>query len=127
MKAAGYLRSARADDQVTEEQQAALRDYAAAHGREVVAWYVDAGISGLVPFSERAAVGQLLQAAAAGEFDRVLVTNWERLGRSAAVLAEARAKLSAAGVRVESVAEGLAPLSAEELAWRRDIVDAQGH
>ena len=59
-----------------------LRRYVDLHSLPVAGDYVDDGISGTVPFSDRPKGQRLLRDAAAGRFDTVLVYRVDRLGRS---------------------------------------------
>jgi DNA invertase Pin-like site-specific DNA recombinase len=107
MKAAGYLRrAALTQEDTTDRARSAVQAYAEAHGLQVVAWYTDAAVSGLVPFDERPAGAALLSAAAGGEFAVVLVSSWNRIGRAAAVVNNAAARLAAVGVKLESLSDG---------------------
>jgi DNA invertase Pin-like site-specific DNA recombinase len=81
--AAEYLRMSKEDQQNSIPiQKAALRRYAAAHGYEVVATYVDLGKSG-VQIKHRSGLRQLLQDVVGGQsrFRAILVYDVSRWGR----------------------------------------------
>ena len=72
----------------------------------IVADYIDDGVSGTVPFSERPGGGQLLADARAHRFDEVWVYRLYRLGRDLVDLAIARRSFDALGIRLISAMEG---------------------
>ena len=82
-QAAQYIRMS-TDQQVysPQNQKAAIQEYAAAHGFEIVRTYEDDAKSGLV-FKHRAALRRLLQDVLSGEaeFEAVLVYDVSRWGR----------------------------------------------
>lgn len=66
-----------------DAQETRLRAYASAHGLEVAGVFVDAGVSGTVPLSERPAGAELLAALSAGVVRHVLAFKLDRLFRDA--------------------------------------------
>ena len=74
---------------------------------ELVRRYVDDGISGTIPLSERPAGSQLLQDALKGQFDEVWVYKLDRLGRDVIDPLVVRKQLNALGVKVVSATENI--------------------
>lgn len=72
---------------------------------EYVGEYADDGWSGAIPLRDRPAGRRLLEDAAAGKFDVVIVYKVDRLGRRARVLIEAHDELEAHGVAITSATE----------------------
>lgn len=81
-KAALYARVSTSNGQTPENQLIQLRDVAAKAGWEVVAEYVDEGISGAKGRDKRPAFDELCTAATRREFDVVMAWSVDRLGRS---------------------------------------------
>jgi site-specific DNA recombinase len=108
--AAAYVRVSSAEQAAEgyslDEQQRLTLERAAAEGAELRPehLYVDAGISG--SRADRPDYQRMLAAAAAGEFTRLFVWRYDRLGRDAEELLRARRMLEAAGVRLASITEG---------------------
>jgi len=75
-------------------------------GVELVARYVDDGVSGTIPFSQRSAGSRLLGDAALGRFDEVWVYKIDRLGRDDVDPLVVWHQLQALGVTVYSITEG---------------------
>lgn len=82
MRVAFYARVSTNKDQTVENQLLALRDWATGRGYEVVAEFVDQGISGKKGRDKRPGLDSLLRAATLGKLDMVAVTALDRLGRS---------------------------------------------
>ena len=82
MRVALYARVSTNKDQTVENQLLALRDWAAGRGHEVVAEFVDEGISGAKGRDKRPGLDAMLKAAVLGKFDMVGITALDRLGRS---------------------------------------------
>jgi site-specific DNA recombinase len=72
---------------------------------ELVERYVDDGVSGMIPLTERPAGGRLMRDAAAGRFRELHVYKFDRLGRDAVDLLVVRRRLMELGLRVISVVE----------------------
>ncbi len=70
------------DDQTTENQLRELRQVAERCGWEVVAEFVDEGVSGAKGRDKRPAFDALLKAATRREIDVVMAWSIDRLGRS---------------------------------------------
>lgn len=70
------------DDQTTDNQLRELREAAGRHGWEVVAEYVDHGISGAKGRDKRPQFDALLKGVTRREFDMVAAWGVDRLGRS---------------------------------------------
>jgi site-specific DNA recombinase len=73
---------------------------------QLVARFIDDGISGTIPMGERPQGRRLLQAAEAHEFDDLWVYNVKRLGREAVDLLLLRRRFESLGIRLYSVQEG---------------------
>src|SRR5690606_28545417 len=110
-RAAQYLRMSR-DQQVYSlaNQAAAIADYAARNGLQIVRTYEDAGVSGLRA-ANRAGLRRLLADVAGGSpgFEAILVYDISRWGRFQDPDESAHYEFLCrqAGVRVEYCAEGL--------------------
>ena len=68
--------------------------------------YVDDGVSGMIPLSQRTAGARLVRDAASGRLNAVLVYQVDRLGRDAVDLLGVRRLFKSLGVRLLSVVEG---------------------
>ena len=86
-------------------QREQCRQAATLHGLTVVGEHVDAGVSGAR--AARPALDELTAAAAAGEFDVLLVAKLDRLGRNLLHLLTLMQQLDTLGVRVISAGDGL--------------------
>lgn len=86
------------DKQSTENQLRELRQAADAKGWEVVAEYVDAGISGSKRLPDRPKGAALLRDATRGSFDVLASWSVDRLGRSLQDLVGTLAELQALGL-----------------------------
>ena len=89
------------------DQEAVLTRYAANHGFTIVAKYSDAAQSGATIIG-RSGLLKLLAAAAEGKFDVVLVEELDRLSRDMADLANIHKELTAQGVEIVAIHEGVA-------------------
>jgi DNA invertase Pin-like site-specific DNA recombinase len=76
------------DNQVTDNQLRDLRAVAERHGWQVVAEYVDSGVSGAKGRDARPAFDRLLKSAMRREFDMIMSWSVDRLGRSLQHLVE---------------------------------------
>ncbi len=70
-------------EETIQTQLSTAKQWAASTGHELRARYLDDGVSGTVPFGERAAGAQLINDARAAKFTHVLVYDYSRLGRAA--------------------------------------------
>lgn len=95
MRVAFYARVSTNKDQTVENQLLALRDWATGRGYEVVAEFVDQGISGKKGRDKRPGLDALLRAVTLGKLDMVAVTALDRLGRSLSHLVGIVAELEA--------------------------------
>ncbi|HEY6325777.1 MAG TPA: recombinase family protein [Candidatus Cybelea sp.] len=116
MKIATYRRVSTAaqaaeDRYGLDRQQADLDVYVATEGHDVVAAFEDAGYSGAS--LDRPGILGLLQAAASGAFEAVVVPAWDRLARDTMLDGYLRFTLSEHGVAVLSATQdnGLDPAS----------------
>jgi site-specific DNA recombinase len=73
---------------------------------QLVARFIDDGISGTIPMGERPQGRRLLQAAAAQEFDELWIYNMKRLGREAVDMLLLRRRFEPLGIRLFSLLEG---------------------
>ncbi len=88
-----------------DTQEEFLEQYSDLYGLKVVGTYRDEGVSGTVPMHERPAGGRLLENAAAGKLDVVLVYKLDRVGRTLLNVVDAHDRLSTAGVALRSSTE----------------------
>jgi DNA invertase Pin-like site-specific DNA recombinase len=79
--AVGYVRVS-TDEQTTENQKLALRNWAESAGYHVLDFFEDQAVSGKVPAVERAGFQQLAYFIAQNPVDAVLVYELSRIGRS---------------------------------------------
>jgi site-specific DNA recombinase len=79
-------------------------------GVEVVARYVDDGVSGMIPIARRPAGAQLIKAGASGLVGELLVYDVDRLGRDAPDIMRARRDLAEIGTRIFTPAGEVPPL-----------------
>jgi site-specific DNA recombinase len=108
LRAVIYARSstrAQTERHTTRYQVEACGALARQRGYPVIAELVDEGISGKVPLSERPAGVQVLELAAKGRCDVVLVFRFDRVARSASDLLAADRMLRDAGATFLSVSE----------------------
>lgn len=94
-----------AERQTVEAQRDFLARYVDLHGLDCHEVYVDDGVSGTVPLSDRPAGRRLLADAEAGRFGVVIVYRLDRLARSQRVLLDAHDQLSASDVAIRSATE----------------------
>lgn len=95
MRVALYARVSTNKDQTVENQLIALREWAGGRGHEVVAEFLDEGISGTKGRDKRPGLDALMKAATLGKFNMVGVTALDRLGRSLPHLVALVAELEA--------------------------------
>jgi site-specific DNA recombinase len=101
--------------QTIETQRHFGQSWAELHQLVIERWFLDDGVSGTVPLTERPSGAELLEAARAGTFSQVLVYKLDRLGRDPRHILNAVADLEACGVRVKSMTE---PFDTSEPAGR---------
>jgi site-specific DNA recombinase len=108
MKIAVYYRVS-TDEQAAEDrfglprQRAAVEAYVAEHGHEIAATYEDAGYSG--SSADRPALCALLDDAASGAFEGIVVCAWDRLARDAHLDGWLRVEFRKRGVTLLSASE----------------------
>src|SRR5918999_1473735 len=95
------------DRETIEIQREFLSEYCKHYGLEVAATYADDGVPGTLGMHERPEGGRLLDDAAAGKFDAVIVYRLDRLGRKLLVTVEAHDRLQEAGVALKSATEAI--------------------
>ena len=98
-RAAIYARVS-TDNQVTENQLRDLRAVAERHGWQVVAEYIDNGVSGAKGRDARPAFNRLLKAAMRRDFDMIMSWSVDRLGRSLQHLVEFLNEIHSKGVHL---------------------------
>jgi len=91
---------------IKTQAEALDRAIGAATDIQVTGTYVDDGISGTVPLSERPQGARLLSDAAQELFDEVWVYRYDRLARDEIESLVVRRKLTSLGVKLYSVSEG---------------------
>ncbi|MGB9791757.1 MAG: recombinase family protein [Thermacetogeniaceae bacterium] len=79
--------------------------YADLHGYKILKWYLDDGITGTIPLSERPGGKELLKDAEEGTFELLLVYKIDRLGRSARIILDSVYELEQYGVKIKSMTE----------------------
>jgi site-specific DNA recombinase len=95
------------DRETIEIQREFLSEYCKLYGLEVAANYADDGVSGTLGVHERPEGRRLLDDAATGKFDAVIVYRLDRLGRKLLVTVEAHDRLQEAGVALLSATEAI--------------------
>ena len=106
MKVAIYARVS-TDKQTCENQLIELRAVAARSGYEIVAEFVDEGISGAKGRQDRPALNAMLKAATQRKFDLVMVWSIDRLGRSLQNLVEILNELQSLKVDLMFLQQGM--------------------
>jgi DNA invertase Pin-like site-specific DNA recombinase len=101
-----YLRVSTAE-QTVENQRRELQAIAERHGWQVVAEFVDEGISGTKGREQRPGYDRLLRGIARREFDQVAAWSVDRLGRSLQDLVSFLSELHAKGVDLYLHQQGL--------------------
>lgn len=94
-----------AERKTIDSQVEFAQKYCDLHQLPIAKWYKDDGITGTLPLQDRPEGSRLLEDAAAGAFDTVLVYKLDRLGRSARVILNAVYELEQHGVKVKSMTE----------------------
>ena len=110
IKAVGYARVS-TEEQAREgygldAQRTSIDAYCKAHGWSLVNVYVDAGVSGSSQRG-RLALAQLLAAAEAKAFDRVVFWKLDRLSRNLRDVLDLSDRLEKQGVQIVSIQEGI--------------------
>ena len=100
-----YVRSATVSPEAIKRQAEACRDFGLSEEMEEAVVYVDDGQSGAS--TSRPGLSELLERAAEGEFDMVIVERTDRLSRDAVALDGLIETLAACGVTVVSVTDGV--------------------
>ncbi len=101
-RAAAYFRRSTEDQRASiEGQRQAVIEYAHRHGYEIVAEFVDSGISGVDSSGRRPQFTRMIQAAERGDFDFVIAWDMSRITRSDPMTTMAELKpLRDAGVKI---------------------------
>lgn len=73
---------------------------------EVVAWYLDEGVTGTVPLEQRPRGRQLIADAIAGNFETILIYDGDRVSREEHIWPLFKVQMQNAGINVISVTEG---------------------
>lgn len=103
------------DEQFAANQVEYGKEWATKNGYSIVGNYVDEGVSGTVPFDERAEGSRLLSDLRESEVDAVLVYKLDRLGRDPAETLVAIQLLQRAGASLVSMTEPIDNSSAGRL------------
>lgn len=111
----------RQNDRSIEDQFAVLEDYAAKEGFTVVARFEDRSLSG-ASMHARHGIRSLLRAARGGGFNVVLVETTSRLGRDREDRAHIYKRLTFAGIKIMTPAEGVVTDLIDGI---RAVVDSQ--
>ncbi len=123
LAAVAYLRVS-TDDQALgpEAQRAAVEAWAARAGVDVVAWHVDAGVSGAAPIEARPALGAALAALREHGAGVLVVAKRDRLARDPYVACAVERAAESTGARVVS-ADGTGNGDTPADAFMRRILD----
>jgi len=108
MRAAVYARVSseeQAERGTIKNQIEFATKYCDLHQIEIVDFYKDDGITGIIPLEERPEGKRLLEDAKNKKFDLVLVYRLDRLGRSARIILNAVHEMEQNGVKVKSMTE----------------------
>ena len=123
LRAIAYLRVSTEDQKLgPEAQRAAIEVWAAREGVSVVAWHVDAGVSGGSDLADRPALLAALGALRAERAGLLVVAMRSRIARDTMIAAMVERAVTAAGAKVLSAAgEGNGDTPAD--AFMRTIID----
>ncbi len=102
-----YARVSTTNGQTPENQIRELREVAGLHGWDVVAEYVDHGVSGAKGRDQRPEFDRLSRAITRKEFDMVLAWSVDRLGRSLQDLVSFLSEVHAKGVELYLHKQGI--------------------
>lgn len=94
-----------AERQTVDAQRDFLRRYVELHSLDCHDVYVDDGVSGTIPLTDRPEGRRLLDDARAGHFGSVIVYRLDRLGRNLRALLNAHDQLDTADVAIRSATE----------------------
>lgn len=121
--AIGYLRVSTEDQRLgPEAQRAAIEAWATREGVTVVAWHLDAGVSGGADLADRPALVAALGSLRAERAGVLVIAKRDRLARDIAVAAMIERATATAGARVVS-ADGTANGDTPADAFMRAILD----
>jgi DNA invertase Pin-like site-specific DNA recombinase len=119
----GYLRvSTLAQELGPEAQRATIEAWAAREGVSVVAWHIDAGVSGASPIEDRPALCAALAALRAHGAGLLLVAKRDRIARDVVIAATVERAATLAGARLVS-ADGTANGDTPADAFMRTVID----
>lgn len=109
LRAAIYCRISETDDDFDKVavQEKNLKEFCAKQGYEVIAVYVDDGISAFLPGKERPGYKGMLSDAKARKFDVITATFQDRLSRQTAEVLDLLAICRSSGIRWHTIADGL--------------------
>lgn len=121
--AIGYLRVSTEDQKLgPEAQRATIETWAAREGVSVVAWHVDAGVSGASPIEGRPALCAALAAVRENGAGLLLVAKRDRIARDVVIAATVERAAAHAGARLVS-ADGTANGDTPADAFMRTVID----
>ncbi len=92
-------------NQTINNQKRELDKHIKGNGHEIYGYYLDEGVSGIIPFEDRPEGRRLLEDAEAKKFDLVLVLKTDRLGRNLKVMLSAVDSLSRLNIGFKSISE----------------------
>lgn len=121
--AIGYLRVSTEDQKLgPEAQRATIEAWAAREGVSVVAWHVDAGVSGASPIEGRPALCAALAGVREHGAGLLLVAKRDRIARDVVIAATVERAATLAGARLVS-ADGTANGDTPADAFMRTVID----
>lgn len=126
MKAIAYIRVSTDDQHLgPEAQRAAIAEWAARSGNDIVATFADLGVSGAAPIDERPGMMDALDAVSELAAEVLVVAKRDRLARDVIVGAIVERMFAKAGAKILS-ADGVGDGDGPEAALMRRILDAFG-
>jgi DNA invertase Pin-like site-specific DNA recombinase len=122
--AVAYLRASKTEQQLSPEaQRAAIENWAARRGVQVVSWHLDHGLSGGSSLDDRPALGAALGALRTHKAGILVIARRDRLARDSAIAIAIDRAVTAAGARIIS-ADGVGNGTSPADAFLRTVVDA---
>ena len=123
-RAVGYLRVSTDEQHLgPEAQRAAIEAWAARERVQVIAWHVDAGVSGATPLEGRPGLGAALASLREHGAGLLVVAKRDRLARDVVVAAMIERAVAALGARLIA-ADGTANGDTPGDAFMRNVIDA---
>jgi DNA invertase Pin-like site-specific DNA recombinase len=123
-RAVAYLRVSTEDQALgPEAQRAAIENWAARQGVQVLSWHIDQGVGGATPIEDRPGLLAALRDLEDLECGLVVVAKWDRLARDIMVAAMVERMVERVGARIVS-ADGVGVGDGPEAALMRAMVQA---